>query len=195
MLKIELEEAVAESEAMSPSIEYEDVVVDSQIVYEEMGRLLRVEVRLAQNMIREIFMPLVDQAKAVEREARTSRQMIEGVMKEQVDPWLQIEQGLKRKMEKFSEDRERALAAVAARSGSSVDVAQLDTGPSPTGSPVRKKWKGEVVNVEKINYEYLKPDTAAINRVVTSMGPDAVKVVGEGLRVVRKHQVAISNEP
>lgn len=100
----------------------------------------------------------------------------------------------KEEEKKRIEDEERALAAAAVLEDAGLDEAaeaQLDAVPETVepeipeieGVHFRTRVEFEVVDISKINSDFMVPDLRAIRQMVTAHGLAATKIVGEGIRV------------
>jgi len=99
--------------------------------------------------------------------------------------------------ERMAEVEEQALAAAAVLEDAGLDEsadAQLDSVPEKVeveipeveGVHFRTSFDFEVVDVSKINADFMVPDLKTIRKMVTAHGLGATKVVGEGIRVFEK---------
>jgi hypothetical protein len=59
-----------------------------------------------------------------------------------------------------------------------------------SGSSFRTVWEFEIVDVSKINAQFLMPDAVKIGKIVDSLKLDAVAVVGEGIKVTSRKTLA-----
>ncbi len=63
--------------------------------------------------------------------------------------------------------------------------------PAAAGVSTRKAFRFRVIDVAKINPEFLIPDETKIRKTVNALGADAVKVVGAGIEVYEDRIVAV----
>lgn len=109
---------------------------------------------------------------------------------------------LQAQLQREQEDRRLAEAEALAQTGHQVEAeALLDAPilapvveierPTAAGVSTRKAFKFRVLDVTKINPDFLIPDETKIRKTVNALGADAVKVVGAGIEVYEDRIVAV----